>query len=425
MCQWIRRSRLERCRRDLLDPALSATSRSSPSRAAGDCPDRSISAACSATPTAARRASCGATRALPHRGRGRDPGPPGDRRVGQLRRGACRRGRRPRRRRRPAGRPDRARTGPARRPSSTRSAASSAPAAVSSSTGRTSPPAAPRAGAARAGAHVAVDRALRRPEGGREPARRSAPAFGVADAAGDRVRSAQRLRGDRLGGRPARPGGDRGRAAERPVAGAAQARRHRARARREAAAGLPRRAGRRARHARERGARDGGCAASPTSGQAMLLVDHDMGLVLGICDEVVVLEFGKVIARGAADDGSPRPEGRRGLSRQRGRRGSRRTCARASMPDAVLSLEGLTAGYDQAAVIRGVDLTVAAGEVVALLGANGAGKTTIAARRLRARQADGRPRSSSTAPTSRAHRRAAVRSSASRTCRRAAASSSG
>jgi branched-chain amino acid transport system ATP-binding protein len=37
------------------------------------------------------------------------------------------------------------------------------------------------------------------------------------------------------------------------------------------------------------------------AGQAMLLVDHDMGLVLGICDEVVVLEFGKVIARGAPD----------------------------------------------------------------------------------------------------------------------------
>jgi branched-chain amino acid transport system ATP-binding protein len=37
-------------------------------------------------------------------------------------------------------------------------------------------------------------------------------------------------------------------------------------------------------------------------GQAMLLVDHDMGLVLGICDEVVVLEFGRVIAGGAADE---------------------------------------------------------------------------------------------------------------------------
>jgi ABC-type branched-subunit amino acid transport system ATPase component len=37
------------------------------------------------------------------------------------------------------------------------------------------------------------------------------------------------------------------------------------------------------------------------TGQSMLLVDHDMGLVLGICDEVVVLEFGKVIARGTPD----------------------------------------------------------------------------------------------------------------------------
>ena len=34
------------------------------------------------------------------------------------------------------------------------------------------------------------------------------------------------------------------------------------------------------------------------AGTAMLLVDHDMGLVLGISDYVVVLEFGKVIAEG-------------------------------------------------------------------------------------------------------------------------------
>ncbi len=30
----------------------------------------------------------------------------------------------------------------------------------------------------------------------------------------------------------------------------------------------------------------------------MLLVDHDMGLVLGICDRVYVMEFGRVIASG-------------------------------------------------------------------------------------------------------------------------------
>jgi branched-chain amino acid transport system ATP-binding protein len=42
----------------------------------------------------------------------------------------------------------------------------------------------------------------------------------------------------------------------------------------------------------------------------------------------------------------------------------------------LLTIEALTAGYDEAAVVRGLDLTVSAGEVVSLLGANGAGKTT-------------------------------------------------
>jgi branched-chain amino acid transport system ATP-binding protein len=37
-------------------------------------------------------------------------------------------------------------------------------------------------------------------------------------------------------------------------------------------------------------------------GTPVLLVDHDMGLVLGICDQVVVLEFGEVIARGTPRD---------------------------------------------------------------------------------------------------------------------------
>ena len=36
-------------------------------------------------------------------------------------------------------------------------------------------------------------------------------------------------------------------------------------------------------------------------GQSTLLIDHDMGLVLGICDRVVVLEFGRVIADGAPE----------------------------------------------------------------------------------------------------------------------------
>ena len=102
------------------------------------------------------------------------------------------------------------------------------------------------------------------------------------------------------GARAARPRGDRGRAAERALPGRAQARRDRARAGRkprlvcldEPAAGLD------THESEELGRRLRRLA---DGGQATLLVDHDMGLVLGICDEVVVLEFGKVIARGAPD----------------------------------------------------------------------------------------------------------------------------
>jgi branched-chain amino acid transport system ATP-binding protein len=46
------------------------------------------------------------------------------------------------------------------------------------------------------------------------------------------------------------------------------------------------------------------------------------------------------------------------------------------MSDVVLELSDLTAGYGGPAVVRGIDLNVHAGEIVALLGANGAGKST-------------------------------------------------
>ncbi|MEV4137223.1 ATP-binding cassette domain-containing protein [Dactylosporangium sp. NPDC049742] len=42
----------------------------------------------------------------------------------------------------------------------------------------------------------------------------------------------------------------------------------------------------------------------------------------------------------------------------------------------VLELRGLSAGYDDLAVVRDVDLKVMRGEIVALLGANGTGKST-------------------------------------------------
>ena len=44
----------------------------------------------------------------------------------------------------------------------------------------------------------------------------------------------------------------------------------------------------------------------------------------------------------------------------------------------MLALRGLSAGYDGRAVIHGLDLDVGASEIVALVGANGAGKSTVA-----------------------------------------------
>ena len=41
--------------------------------------------------------------------------------------------------------------------------------------------------------------------------------------------------------------------------------------------------------------------ALPEAGVTVLLVDHDMSLVLSVCDSVVVLDFGQVIARGTPE----------------------------------------------------------------------------------------------------------------------------
>ena len=43
-------------------------------------------------------------------------------------------------------------------------------------------------------------------------------------------------------------------------------------------------------------------------GMAVLVVEHDMNFVMGVCDQVVVLDFGKMIASGSPEEVRSDPE---------------------------------------------------------------------------------------------------------------------
>ncbi len=120
-------------------------------------------------------------------------------------------------------------------------------------------------------------------------------------------------------------------------------------------------------------------------GMAVVLGEHRTGSVGRIADRMLLLEGGRLVA-----DGSPRDIfAQRELVR---RLGIRRPTDEPEQPwesligeparkggvPPLAELKGVEAGYDKRSVLRGVDLAVHPGEVVALVGDNGAGKTTVA-----------------------------------------------
>ena len=170
-------------------------------------------------------------------------------------------------------------------------------------------------------------------------------------------------------------------------------------------------------------------------GTAVLLVEHDIEMVHAFASRVCVLESGTLIAQGPtalvmADDAVRRaylggitavrpedPGARHGTqSEQEGRRPER------TERSPLLQLREVDAGYGGFRAVFGVSFSIEEGGVTALLGANGAGKTTVRAScpgssRLR------RAKSSSTASRSPGCRPGGSRRSASCTPQRDARSS--
>ena len=118
------------------------------------------------------------------------------------------------------------------------------------------------------------------------------------------------------------------------------------------------------------------------TGATILMIEHDMPLIMSLADWIYVLDAGAVICEGPPEVvqrdeqvieaylGTP-------TERKQMRKTSATSAAAKTKTTPVLEAKGLDVHYGKVQVLYDVDFVVHEGERVALLGTNGAGKSTI------------------------------------------------
>lgn len=130
------------------------------------------------------------------------------------------------------------------------------------------------------------------------------------------------------------------------------------------------------------------------AGFTIVLIEHHTELVMEVCDRVLVVDHGKKLVEDSPELVQSRPDvleayiGKAGLGPGDKRQTSGGAVSRREVnptlgarsgarPAPLLKLAAVSSGYGPVQVLRDVDLEVAPGELVCLIGSNAAGKSTL------------------------------------------------